>query len=355
MRWFSTLARSFTVRRQRPTLVRPARPTPHETKLLADVDDQQGSDAILHSPLLLIQVTKFRCGGFAFGLRFNHTMTDGIGLVQFQKALAEIARGASAPSVNPVWERELLVAENPSSSAPPSVLHETDVVANTIRTLIIPHHLDHLVHRCLFLGQTEISAIRASLPAHLQSKCSTFEILTAAIWRCRTVALKPDSDEQVALLYAVNARQLFDPPLPQGYYGNVVKTAMVRTTARKMIADNSFEHAVKLVMQSKVESRKMSIKSASDMVLPDTPPIISLASFYAVSDARRMGFDEVDFGWGRPVFAGPVKNYIPGLSTFYIRARNLKGQHGVVVPIDLPEFAMENFFHEIETMVTSVN
>ncbi|XP_021893392.1 benzyl alcohol O-benzoyltransferase-like, partial [Carica papaya] len=32
----------FTVRRQKPELITPAKPTPHETKLLSDIDDQEG-------------------------------------------------------------------------------------------------------------------------------------------------------------------------------------------------------------------------------------------------------------------------------------------------------------------------
>nr|TKR98657.1 hypothetical protein D5086_0000200970 [Populus alba] len=53
-------------------------------------------------------VSRLKCGGFLFALRLNHTMSDGQGLVQFMAAVAEIARGANAPSVPPVWERHVL-------------------------------------------------------------------------------------------------------------------------------------------------------------------------------------------------------------------------------------------------------
>lgn len=55
-----------------------------------------------------LQVTRIKCGGFIFGLRLNHTMSDAAGLVQFMSVVAEIARGAESPSIQPVWERHLL-------------------------------------------------------------------------------------------------------------------------------------------------------------------------------------------------------------------------------------------------------
>ncbi|XP_074269963.1 benzyl alcohol O-benzoyltransferase-like isoform X2 [Silene latifolia] len=70
-----------------------------------------GSDRILHTPLLLIQVTRLKCGGFIFALRLNHTMADATGVVQFFNAVAEFARGAESPSITPVWERNLLTAQ----------------------------------------------------------------------------------------------------------------------------------------------------------------------------------------------------------------------------------------------------
>ncbi|KAF3444340.1 hypothetical protein FNV43_RR14031 [Rhamnella rubrinervis] len=67
-----------------------------------------GSDGIFGCPLLLIQVTRLKCGGFIFAIRFNHPMTDGLGIAQFTISLSEMARGAEQPSVLPVWQRELL-------------------------------------------------------------------------------------------------------------------------------------------------------------------------------------------------------------------------------------------------------
>ncbi|KAK9994171.1 hypothetical protein SO802_023874 [Lithocarpus litseifolius] len=162
----------FKVRRCEPQLIAPAKPTPHEFKPLSDVDDVErcqitviqfyhfdhsmqgkdpvivirealaqtlvfyypfadhfgdapyppfsfmdellfdvpGSGEMLNCPLLLIQVTRLKCRGFIFALRFNHVMN----------AMGEMAQGATAPSILPVWQRELLNARDP-----PRVLKET--------------------------------------------------------------------------------------------------------------------------------------------------------------------------------------------------------------------------------------
>ncbi|QCD77674.1 hypothetical protein DEO72_LG1g1300 [Vigna unguiculata] len=40
-------------------------------------------------------------------------MCDGAGISQFMSTWAEMARGATKPSIPPVWHRELLMATHP--------------------------------------------------------------------------------------------------------------------------------------------------------------------------------------------------------------------------------------------------
>ncbi|EMS53476.1 Omega-hydroxypalmitate O-feruloyl transferase [Triticum urartu] len=70
-------------------------PFPCLDELLFDVP---GSSGILDCPLLLFQVTRLACGGFAMAVRIQHTMADGAGMLQLLGAIAELARGAPAPT-----------------------------------------------------------------------------------------------------------------------------------------------------------------------------------------------------------------------------------------------------------------
>ncbi|CAI9098902.1 OLC1v1035633C1 [Oldenlandia corymbosa var. corymbosa] len=323
-------------------------PFPCMDELLFNVP---GSDGILHTPLLLIQVTRLRCGGFIFALRLNHTMSDAVGIVQFLMALSEIARGASTPSILPVWKRELMNARNPPKITYPH--HEYDhIVPNPIDS-------DNLVYKTFFFGPEEIFSLRSYLPLHLRNKCSKFEVITACVWRCRVNALQLDPDQEVRVLYYVDARPKFDPPLPKGYYGNVLVTPVARTTAGKL-TENPLEFAMELVMKAKSEVTEEYMKSNADLIVMGgrRPNVEKLSSsIFLVADLTRVGFDEVDFGWGKPVFVGLAigdMQEIHMVSSNYLPSVNKKGEKGILVTICLPELAMKKFVQLIEMTVKRI-
>ncbi|XP_017233968.1 benzyl alcohol O-benzoyltransferase [Daucus carota subsp. sativus] len=319
-------------------------PFPCLEELLFDVP---GSAGVLDCPLLLIQVTRLKCGGFIFALRLNHTMCDAAGLVQFMTALGEIARGASVPSIPPVWQRELLNARVPQRVT--CTHREYDEVADTNGT-IIP--LDDMVHRSFFFGPTEIHALRQLIPPHLR-KCSSFELLTACLWRSRTRSLQPEPEEEVRVLCIVNARARFNPPLPTGYYGNAFAFPVALTTAGKL-CQNPIGYALELVRKTKEDVTEEYMRSVADLMVLKDRPHFTVVRTYLVSDVTRAGFGDVDFGWGKPAYGGPAKGgvgAIPGVASFYIPFKNKKGENGIVVPICLPAFAMEKFVAELDGML----
>ncbi|XP_027365767.1 benzyl alcohol O-benzoyltransferase [Abrus precatorius] len=319
-------------------------PFPCLEELLFDVP---GSGDVLNSPLLLIQVTRLKCGGFIMALRLNHTMCDAAGLVQFMTALGEMARGMHEPSTPPVWNRELLNARDP-----PKVTcshREYEQVADTKGT-IIP--LDDMAHRSFFFGPTELAAIRSLIPPN-QQKCSNFEILTACLWRCRTIALQPEKDEEVRILCIVNARSKFNPPLPTGYYGNAFAFPVAVTTAGKL-CESPLGYALELVRKAKADVTEEYMHSLADLMVIKGRPHFTVVRSYLVSDVTRAGFGGVDCGWGNPAYGGPAKGgvgAIPGVASFYIPFKNAEGEEGLVIPVCLPSDAMERFVKELDGML----
>ncbi|RDY09997.1 Benzyl alcohol O-benzoyltransferase, partial [Mucuna pruriens] len=394
----------FTVRRREAELIAPAKPTPREVKLLSDIDDQEGlrrlregrdrklmvdctgegvlfveADAdvtlkqfghalqppfpcwedllydvpssrdVLHTPLLLIQVTRLKCGGFILALRLNHTMSDAAGLVQFMSAISEMARGMDEPSIPPVWRRELLNARDPPRVT--CTHREYEQVPDTKGT-IIP--LDDMAHRSFFFGPAEVAAIRSLIPPH-QRKCSNFEVLTACLWRCRTKALQPDRDEEVRIICIVNARGKFNPPLPNGYYGNAFAFPVAVTTAEKL-CENPLGYAVDLVRKAKADVTEEYMRSLADLMVSKGRPHFTVVRSYLVSDVTRAGFGDLDFGWGKPIYGGPAKGgvgAVPGVASFYIPFKNAKGEEGLVIPVCLPSEAMDRFVKELDTLLNN--
>ena len=125
--------------------------------------------------------------------------------------------------------------------------------------------IDDMAHRSFFFGPTEISALRRFMPRHL-SQCCTFKLLTACLWRCRTIAIQPNVNEEVRMLCIVNAHPKLDPPLPTGYYGNTFAFPVVVTTAGKL-CENLLGYALELVKKAKNDVTEEYMRSLADLMV----------------------------------------------------------------------------------------
>ncbi|XP_074277061.1 benzyl alcohol O-benzoyltransferase-like [Silene latifolia] len=157
----------------------------------------------------------------------------------------ELARGANSPSVAPVWDRHRLMARD--SPRVTCVHREYEQIEDTNGTII---QLDDMVHKSFFFGPKEIAALRRFVPQHLK-RSSRFEVLTACIWRCRTIARQHNPEEMVRIICIVNARPILkNPPLPTGFYGNAFALPVAVSTAAQ-ISSNPLGYALELVKKAK--------------------------------------------------------------------------------------------------------
>ncbi|KAJ0687192.1 putative benzyl alcohol O-benzoyltransferase [Helianthus annuus] len=312
-------------------------PFPCREELLYDVP---GSSGILDSPLLLIQVTRLLCGGFILAVRFNHTMCDGFGYAQFMTTLSEMTNGALVPSILPVWQRELLCAREPPHVT--CTHHEYDEVADTDGKIFT---LNDMERRSFFFGPTQISALRRFLPTHLKG-CTTFEVLTASLWRCRTIAIQPNLEDDMRMMIIVNARSKFKPMIPVGYYGNVFAYPAAISKAQD-ICNKPLGYALELVKKAKSEVTEEYMRSVADLMVIRGRPLFTTVGSYIVSDVTRFGLLELDFGWGKSVYAGPDFH----VASFYTRYINRKGESGILASVWLPAIAMKRFVEELDKML----
>ncbi|RDX69537.1 Methanol O-anthraniloyltransferase, partial [Mucuna pruriens] len=310
-------------------------PCPHINHLLLHVP---ASQPILGCPLLLVQVTHLTCGGFVFAVRMNHTICDSFGLVQFLTMVAEIARGAPI-SQFPVWERQLFSARDPPRITCPH--HEYEDETETWDS-------NEMAHEAFFFGPNEIASLRNHLPQHLR-KCSTFEILSACLWKCRTIALGLKPNEIVGLSPFITARGKQGLQVPNGYYGNAFAFPMALSEAG-LLCQNPLEYALGLIRKAKAQMSAEYVSSVADLMVLKGRPKYRTKGNYLIGDTTHVGFYDVDFGWGCPIYGGPA-GAIPFVS-FYGRFRNSEGEDGIVVPILLPRPVINTFLSQLLKITT---
>ncbi|KAK7332906.1 hypothetical protein VNO80_29662 [Phaseolus coccineus] len=376
----SSSSLKFTVRRCQPQLVPPAIPTPHELKLLSDIDDQQALR--FHFPMIQIYGKQASMAEkdpvevirqalsqtlvfyypFAGRLRegpHRKLMVDCTGEgVMFIEADADVTLAQFGDSLQPPFPcfhellydvpgsqqitntPLLLVQEQPNlplhqygrellmARDPPRITcnhREYEQVQDTL-----PSSNHNLVQRSFFFGPLDIAALRKSIPQHLHH-CSTFDLITACLWRCRTKAMQIEADEVVRMTCTINARGRFNPPLPVGYYGNCFAYPAAVTSGGKLCG-NPFGYAVDLINKVKDEMKEEYLQSVADLM-------------------------SRDFGWGEAVYGGVAQagaGSFPWASHF-CSAKNGKGEEGITFSICLPVEAMERFAKEFDHMLRNQN
>ncbi|KAL5224787.1 hypothetical protein ABZP36_011426 [Zizania latifolia] len=337
-------------------------PYPCVEELLCDAGDTR---VVVAKPIVFLQVTRFKCGGFAIGFQMVHCIADGAGMIQFIKAVADIASGKELPVVLPVWERQLLTARSPPSIAFFSQKLDHVIVkcrTNLKKTVAITAQLDddnknsrsELESQYFIFGPAEISALRSHHCFNdddddLGRSCTTFELLTAVIWRCRTAALGYDvhAGERSRLAFAANARRKV-AQIPHGYYGNAFMLQVVQADAGKLCSD-TLGHTIGLIRAAKSETTEEHLRSAVDYVASLRGAAPSSLTYdqrtYFVSDVTSLGEDKLDLGWAQWIAGGRATP--SSQSSNHRKCKNSEGEDAVAVSMVLPKPAMDRFRKEL--------
>jgi len=204
-------------------------------------------------------------------------MSDGPGMVQLISFIGEISRGMSEPSISPVWCREILNARDPPRVT--CTHREYEPKSNNKGTML---PLDDMVHRTFFIGSTEVAAIRSLIPPHQLQQHSNFGIIAAYFWRCRTIALQLDADEEVRIICIVNAHsKSVNQQLPNGYYGNALAFPAAITTEGNLI-ENPLAYALDLVKKKKANVTKEYMDLVADFLYIKGRPPLTTEGLYLV-------------------------------------------------------------------------
>ncbi|KAK4351118.1 hypothetical protein RND71_030431 [Anisodus tanguticus] len=300
-------------------------------KLIYDIP---GAKNILEMPPLIAQVTKFKCGGFVLGLCMNHCMFDGIGAMEFVNSWGETARGVPI-KVPPFLDRSILKARNPPK---PEYTHnefaEIEDISDSTKL-----YQEEMLYKsfCFDPDKLELLKSKAKEDGNI-TKCTTFEALSAFVWKARTQALQMKPDQKTKLLFAVDGRSRFDPTIPQGYFGNGIVLTNALCNASEIV-ENPLSVAVKLVQEAVKMVTDSYMRSAIDY-FEATRVRPSLTATLLITTWSRLSFHTTDFGWGEPVVSGPVALPEKEVSLFLSHG---KERRSINVLLGLPASAMKTF------------
>ncbi|THU55662.1 hypothetical protein C4D60_Mb11t08930 [Musa balbisiana] len=169
-------------------------------------------------------------------------------------------------------------------------------------------------------------------------RCTTFEALSGLVWRARTEALKLQPGQKTKLLFAVDGRSRFDPPLPKGYFGNGIVLTNSLCTAGELLG-RPLSFAVGLVQDAVRMVTDEYMRSAMDY-FEATRARPSLTATLLITTWSRLSFHITDFGWGEPVQSGPVT--LPEKEVILFLSHG-KERKSINVLLGLPSSAMASF------------
>ncbi|CAM0943139.1 unnamed protein product [Alopecurus aequalis] len=283
--------------------------------------------------LLLLQVTRLRCGGVVLGVATHHSFVDARSAALFFETWASISRGGRTQPVPPCFDHTQLTAR-PAPTR--TVLHDhpeykpepepvDPVSASTYASVIIT------------MTKAQVGALKARC-----SGASTFRAVVALVWQCVCRARALPASAETRLYSMVDVRARLDPPLPSGYFGNAVIRTSVSATVGEVVY-SPVVHAARLVRTATIQGNEYArslvdyLEGVDTMELPRSG--ISRTHLRAIS-WMGMSLSDADFGWGAPAFMGPALMYYSG----FVYVMNAPGKDGAVVlvlslePESMPAF-----------------
>ncbi|KAL0539170.1 hypothetical protein IC582_023351 [Cucumis melo] len=270
--------------------------------LLPEEHESESESESEAEALVKMQITEFACGGFVIGLIFCHSICDGLGAAQFLKAVGEFARGIDlAPTIKPTWDRDFF--PNPPQNAPINLQ-----IAIPIPPPPLPKY--SLQHTNIDIPIDRINALKKQFQESTGITCSTFEIVAACFWRSRTRAVyeaSGDNNQEIKLVFFANCREMVEPPLPKGFYGNCFFPVRISSWS-KGIGEMPINEVVKLIQEAKSRVGREFGEYISQKTRESDPfaPPLEYSTLF-ISEWGRLGFNEVDYGFGPPVHVVPIQ------------------------------------------------
>nr|QDF44405.1 shikimate O-hydroxycinnamoyl transferase [Phacelia campanularia] len=296
-------------------------PTLELRKLIPAVDYSQG---ISSYPLLVLQVTYFKCGGVSLGVGMQHHAADGASGLHFINTWSDMSRGLDL-TIPPFIDRTLLRARDPPQPQFEHIEYQPPPAMKTQQSDFVPESSVNIFK----LTRDQILALKAKTKEDGNTfSYSSYEMLAGHVWRSVCKARDLPEDQETKLYIATDGRSRLQPPLPPGYFGNVIFTATPIALAGDLQSKPVWYSASR-IHDALARMDHDYLRSALDYLelQPDLKALVRGAHTFrcpnlGITSWARLPIHDADFGWGRPIFMGPGGIAYEGLSFILPSATN---------------------------------
>lgn len=324
-------------------------PTLELRKLIPAVDYSGG---ISSYPVLVLQVTYFKCGGVSLGVGMQHHVADGFSGLHFVNTWSDLARGLDV-KLPPFIDRTLLRAHSPPRPQFPHIEYQSPPALRVSpeTTNSAPYSTTVSIFK-VTREQLDTLKTQAELENGNITSYSSYEILAGHVWRCACRARGLSDDQDSKLYIATDGRMRLSPPLPRGYFGNVIFTATPIAVAGDLIS-KPVSYAAQKIRESLARMDDDYLRSALDYLelQPDLSALVRGAHTFrcpnlGITSWVRLPIHDADFGWGRPIFMGPGGIAYEGLS-FILPSSTSDGSLSVAISLQTEHMKLfEKFLYD---------
>ncbi|XP_028761266.1 spermidine hydroxycinnamoyl transferase-like [Neltuma alba] len=268
-------------------------------------------------PLLVVQLTRFRCGGLTLGVAVSRAVVDGVSAMRFVISWARITRGEGLDlSSSEMLLRDSTILDSrkpctaprfdhPEFSPPPlweGSLVDAEDEADTAILKITKNQVQKLKEKASNFGPP-------------RRPYTSFEVISGVLWRCACKArYEGNGNQPTRLSTLVDCRNRLRPPLPNAFFGNVTLPTVTKTSKFDDVMSKPVSYAVGEIRQALEKLTDSYVRSALDYIAGQNDvrllrnagpgkfkgnPNLTLVSWMNFS------FQDADFGWGKPVYMGP--------------------------------------------------
>ncbi|KAF5456553.1 hypothetical protein F2P56_026023 [Juglans regia] len=263
------------------------------------------------TPLIIVQVNMFNCGGLAVGIRCAHRITDGFTGTAFFNSWATACRVGGIDDIShPIFD---LASFFPPRENVPAALHQTYRRADITRRFVF----NKAAVASLKATAKGVDACDSTTPKRQPSRVA---VVTALLWKALigVSQARHGRSRPSILSHLVNMRGKTALPISENSSGNLCRNAFARfggeSCDKKLIELHALVGLVNDAMRDAVASC-LKPKNGNDLCSMVSDSLREVCEEYEKGETDvymffswcRLPFYETDFGWGKPIWVSTTR------------------------------------------------